>query len=150
MEVVGIYSAMRGVRLSRPMVECRVPAGFPSPAQDEINSRIDLHRDLVKHPLATFYVRVEGDSMEPRIHSGELLVVDRMVETKDGDVVVARLGYEFTVKRLHTEEDGSIWLVSDNAAYEPMALPYDALLPHDSEPCPTIRRIVSARARGKV
>src|SRR4051812_13134275 len=84
---------------------------LPFPAQDEIAGRIDLNRDLVKHPLATFYVRVEGDSMEPRIHSGELLVVDRMVETKDGDIVVARLGQEFTVKRLHTEEDGSIWLV---------------------------------------
>lgn len=48
--------------------------------------------------------------MEPRIHSGELLVVDRMFKTKDGDVVVARLGQEFTVKRLHAEEDGSILL----------------------------------------
>jgi hypothetical protein len=72
-EVVGIYLPGRGVRLSRPLVEWRVPAGFPSPAQDEIAGRIDLNRDLVKHPLATLYVRVEGDSMEPRIHSGELL-----------------------------------------------------------------------------
>ena len=120
MEVVGIYLPGRGVKLSRPLVEWRVPAGFPSPAQDEIAGRIDLNRDLVKHPLATFYVRVEGDSMEPRIHSGELLVVDRMVETKDGDVVVARLGQEFTVKRLHTEEGGGIWLVSENQSFEPI------------------------------
>jgi DNA polymerase V len=120
MEVVGIYLPGRGTRLSRPLVECRVTAGFPSPAQDEIAGRIDLNRDLVKHPLATFYVRVEGDSMEPRIHPGELLVVDRMVETKDGDIVVARLGQEFTVKRLHTEEDGSIWLVSENPSFKPI------------------------------
>lgn len=120
LEVVGIYLPARGMRLSRPLVACRVPAGFPSPAQDEIAGRIDLNRDLVKHPLATFYVRVEGDSMEPRIHCGELLVVDRMVETKDGDVVVARFGEEFTVKRLHTEEDGRIWLVSENPSYEPI------------------------------
>jgi DNA polymerase V len=119
-EVVGIYLPGRGAKLSRPLVQCLVPAGFPSPAQDEIAGRIDLNRDLVKHPLATFYVRVEGDSMEPRIHSGELLVVDRMVETWDGDVVVARVGQEFTVKRLHTEEDGSIWLVSENPSYEPI------------------------------
>ena len=90
--------------------------------RDEIAGRIDLNRDLVKHPLATFYVRVEGDSMEPRIHSGELLVVDRMAETKDGDIVVARLGCEFTVKRLHTEEDGSIWLISENPSYEPIQI----------------------------
>ena len=120
MEVVGIYLPGRALRLSRPLVECRVSAGFPSPAQDEIAGRIDLNRDLVKHPLATYYVRVEGDSMEPLIHAGELLVVDRMAETKDGDIVVARLGQEFTVKRLHTEEDGSIRLVSENPSYEPI------------------------------
>jgi DNA polymerase V len=120
MEVVGIYLPGRGTRLSRPLVACRVPAGFPSPAQDEIAGRIDLNRDLIKHPLATFYVRVEGDSMEPRIHADELLVVDRMAETKDGDVVVARVGCEFTVKRLHTEEDGQIWLLSENPKYGPI------------------------------
>ena len=120
MEVVGIYLPRRGTKLSRPLVECRVSAGFPSPAQDEVAGRIDLNRDLIKNPPATFYVRVEGDSMEPRIHPGELLVVDRMVETKDGDVVVARLGCEFTVKRLHIEEDGRIWLVSENPSYDPI------------------------------
>src|SRR5215216_4699229 len=123
MEVVGIYLPGRSTKLSRPLVACCVPAGFPSPAQDEIAGRIDLNRDLVKHPLATFYVRVEGDSMEPRIHAGELLVVDRMAETKDGDVVVARLGQEFMVKRLHTEEEGRIWLVSENPSYEPIEVP---------------------------
>jgi DNA polymerase V len=122
MEVVGIYLPGRGTRLSRPLVASRVPAGFPSPAQDEIAGRIDLNRDLIKHPFATFYVRVEGDSMEPRIHPGELLVVDRMAETKDGDIVVARVGYEFMVKRLHTEEDGQIWLLSENPSYEPVRI----------------------------
>jgi DNA polymerase V len=119
-EVVGIYLPGRSTRLSCPLVECRVSAGFPSPAQDDIAARIDLNRDLVKHPLATFYVRVEGDSMEPRIHCGELLVVDRMVETKDGDIVVARLGQEFTVKRLSIEEDGRIRLMSENPSYGPI------------------------------
>lgn len=120
--MVGIYLPARGMKLSRPLVSCRVPAGFPSPAQDEIAGRIDLNRDLVKHQLATFYVRVEGDSMEPRIHDGELLVVDRMVETKDGDIVIARLGCEFMVKRLHTEGDGSIRLLSENPSYSPIQI----------------------------
>ncbi len=56
--------------------------GVPSPAADYVEGRIDLNRDLIKHPLATFYIRVAGDSMMPRIEPGELLVVDRMVETK--------------------------------------------------------------------
>ena len=118
--IAGIYLPSRATKLSRPLVAWRVPAGFPSPAQDEIAGRIDLNRDLVKHPLATFYVRVEGDSMEPRIHDGELLVVDRMAETKDGDVVVARIGSEFMVKRLHIKADGDIWLLSENQAYAPI------------------------------
>ncbi|HEY0079549.1 MAG TPA: S24 family peptidase [Pyrinomonadaceae bacterium] len=57
----------------------RVPAGFPSPAEDYVEGRIDLNRDLIKHPLATFYLRVAGDSMEPEIQSGALLVVDRAI-----------------------------------------------------------------------
>lgn len=120
--VAGIYLPSRGTRLSRPLVSARIPAGFPSPAEDYVEVRIDLNRDLIKHPLATFYVRVEGDSMEPRIHAGELLVVDRMAETRDGDVVVARVGPEFMVKRLHTGEDGSISLLSENNAYEPVLI----------------------------
>ncbi|HEY0659366.1 MAG TPA: S24 family peptidase, partial [Pyrinomonadaceae bacterium] len=69
-------------KLSRPLILTRVPAGFPSPADDYIEGRIDLNRDLIRHPLATFYLRVSGDSMEPIIQSGALIVVDRMLETK--------------------------------------------------------------------
>src|SRR5205085_11790254 len=116
--VAGIYLPRRAAKLARPLVAWRVPAGFPSPAQDEVEGRIDLNRDLIKHPLATFSIRVEGDSMEPRIHSGALLVVDRMAETKDNDIVVARIGMEFIVKRLHIEQ-GRIWLLSENPAYQP-------------------------------
>lgn len=116
------------------MVALRVPAGLPGPAQDEIVGRIDLNHDLVKHPLATYYVRVEGDSMEPCIHAGELLVSDRMVETKAGDVVVARVGEEFTVKRLHIEEGGRISLAIIYCA--------GTLLPHRAE---CLRRRLSAR-----
>jgi DNA polymerase V len=118
--VAGIYLPSRTTKLSRPLFAWRVPAGFPAPGQDEMEGRIDLNRDLIKHPLATFYVRVEGDSMEPHIHAGALLVVDRMAETKDGDLVVARVGSEFMVKRLRIEADGNIWLLSENPAYAPV------------------------------
>src|SRR5438128_4975032 len=111
MNVAGIYVPGRATRVSRPVIMWRVSAGFPSPAEDYVEGRIDLNRDLVRHPLATFYIKVEGDSMEPKIHSGALLVVDRMAETKDNDIVVARIGTEFIVKRLHTEQ-GSIRLLS--------------------------------------
>lgn len=122
MEMAEIYLPGRARRLSRPVIMWRIPAGFPSPAEDYVEGRIDLNRDLVKHPLATFYIRVSGDSMEPKIHSGALLVVDRMAETKDHDIVVARLGSDFMVKRLHLEDDGGIWLLSENAAYPPVQI----------------------------
>jgi DNA polymerase V len=121
MDVVGIYAPGRATKLSRPIIEWRIPAGFPSPAEDYVEGRIDLNRDLIRHPLSTFYIRVEGDSMEPRIHSGALLIVDRMAETKDNDVVVARIESEFIVKRLHIEQ-GSLWLLSENPQYQPIRI----------------------------
>jgi len=87
----------------------RIPAGFPSPAADYVEGRIDLNRDLIKHPLATFYIRVAGDSMLPIIQPGALLLVDRMIETKEGDVIIARIGDELCVKKLHIEGDGGVW-----------------------------------------
>jgi DNA polymerase V len=108
MDLREIYLPGRAVRLSRPIIMWRIPAGFPSPAEDYVEGRIDLNRDLIKHPLATFYIRVEGDSMEPKIQSGALIVVDRMAETKDDDIVVARIGSEFMVKKLRTERDGTL------------------------------------------
>lgn len=119
--VSGIYRPSRKTRLSRPLVMFRVPAGFPSPAEDYIEGGIDLNRDLIRHPFYTFYIRVDGDSMEPVIHAGALLVVDRMAETKDDDIVVARVGGDFFVKRLHTE-GGRILLLSDNETYPPIEI----------------------------
>lgn len=122
MDLTEIYLPSLARRLSRPVIMWRIPAGFPSPAEDYVEGRIDLNRDLIKHPLATFYIRVAGDSMEPRILTGALIVVDRMVETKDEDIVVARIGSEFMVKKLHIEKDGRIWLLSENAAYQPIQI----------------------------
>jgi len=115
--VAGVLLPVRTTRLSRPVIGWRVPAGFPSPAEDYVEGRIDLSRDLVRHPLATYYVRVDGDSMEPLIRPGALLLVDRMVEAAEGDIVVARVGDELCVKRLHMEESGQIRLLSENSAY---------------------------------
>ena len=120
--VAGVYLPNRSTRLSRPLLMWRVPAGFPSPAEDYVEGRIDLNRDLIKHPLSTFYVRVDGDSMAPLIQPGALLLVDRMVEAREGDVVIARVGGELCVKRLHVEEGGQIWLLSENDFYGPIAI----------------------------
>jgi DNA polymerase V len=119
--VAGVYLPDRKTRWARPLIMWRVPAGFPSPAEDYVEGRIDLNRDLIKHPLSTFYVRVAGDSMMPRIQPGALLLVDRMVETKDDDVVIARINDELCVKKLHIGE-GGIWLLSENEIYSPIQI----------------------------
>ena len=83
--VAGVFLPDWSTKLSRPLMMCRVPAGFPSPAEDYVEGRIDLNRDLIKHPLATFYIRVDGDSMiDAGIQPGALLVVDRAAEVHEG------------------------------------------------------------------
>jgi DNA polymerase V len=118
--VAGVYLPDSRTKLARPLIMWRVSAGFPSPAEDYIEGRIDLNRDLIKHPLATFYVRVDGDSMsEAGILPGALLVVDRMAQVREGDVVVARLDDELCVKRFSLA-DGKVWLLPANRNYEPI------------------------------
>jgi DNA polymerase V len=109
-------------KVSRPLLASRVSGGFPSPADDYIETRIDLNRDLILHPFATFYARVIGDSMETLIKEGALLVVDRMVETKDRDIVFARIEDDFCIKRLRILENGSVWLYPENTSYEPIEI----------------------------
>jgi DNA polymerase V len=104
--------------ISRPLLSSKVSAGFPSPAEDYVEGRIDLNRDLIKHSLSTFYIRVVGDSMEPDIKAGALLIVDKMMETKHGDIVVVRFGDELCVKEIQMTDDGMIRLVSRNPEYK--------------------------------
>lgn len=85
----------------RPLYATRVPAGFPSPADDYLDRSLDLNEYLIKHPAATFYCRVSGSSMEGAgIYDGDLLIVDRSLEPKQGSVVVAALDGELTCKVL--------------------------------------------------
>ncbi|WP_248885923.1 LexA family protein [Acidithiobacillus acidisediminis] len=100
----------------------RIPAGFPSPADDHIERSLDLHEHLLAHPDASFFLRVSGDSMlEYGIHDGDLLIVDRAVRAKDGMIVVAALDGELTVKRLG-QHDGRPALLHGNDRYAPIPI----------------------------
>lgn len=101
-----------------PLAQSGVHAGFPSPADDFIERRLDLGRALVPHPDATFFARVEGDSMRDEcIEEGDLLVVDKSVEAADGDLAVCYLDGEFTLKRIRMRA-GRVRLVASNPRYE--------------------------------
>jgi DNA polymerase V len=87
--------------LALPLFISRVPCGFPSPAQDYVERRIDLNNLLVEHPSSTYFIRVSGDSMiDGGINEGDMLVVDSAPKPRHGDIVVASLSGEFTVKQL--------------------------------------------------
>lgn len=119
MSVLYLAEATVKVRLSMPLFLHKVPAGFPSPAQDYIERMLDLNELCIQHPHATFFVRVEGDSMiDAGIYHDDVLVVDRSVDAVHGDVVVAEVGGEFTVKELCTRP--RLQLLPRNAAFKPI------------------------------
>jgi DNA polymerase V len=123
--VVAVSAPEAGSRVAVPLYLCAVPAGFPSPAGDYVEGEIDLNEWLVRNRPATYFVRVEGDSMADGIRSGDLLVVDRSLDARHGDVVVACLEGEMTVRRLALE-GGRRLLAADNPAYAPVEVGGDA------------------------
>ena len=108
--------------LSLPLYTSSVSAGFPSPADDHLEAPLDLNEHLVKHPAATFVVKVDGDSMTGAgIYNGDLLVVDRSLDSKSGSIVVAVVNGELTVKRLWMRGK-RVRLLPENPAYPPIEI----------------------------
>ncbi len=108
--------------LSIPLAIESVSAGFPSPADDYIDTGIDLNEELIRHPISTFFLRVSGDSMiEAGIQNGDLLVVDRSLDPCPGNVVVAVLDGTFTLKRLALRR-GLLYLDAGHPNYQPIDL----------------------------
>ena len=102
-----------------------VPAGFPSPASDYCERKLDLNELCIQHPAATYFVRAQGDSMiEAGIFPGDVLVVDRSLAAAHGDIVIVSVNGELTVKRLETKP--TMRLVPMNSLYSPIEVPEDA------------------------
>lgn len=102
-----------------------VPAGFPSPASDYCERKLDLNELCIQHPAATYFVRAQGDSMiEAGIFPGDVLVVDRSLAAAHGDIVIVSVNGELTVKRLETRP--TMRLVPMNGLYSPIEVPEGA------------------------
>lgn len=113
------------LRQRSPLFSSKVVAGFPSPADDYIETRLDLNEYLVMRREATFFIRVKGDSMrDANIHDGSLLIVDKSLEPKHNNIVVAVINGELTVKRLYKRR-GVIKLLAANEAYPEIAVDPD-------------------------
>ena len=108
--------------LTLPLMGVRVAAGFPSPATDYMQEPINLNEELIRHPSATFMVRVEGDSMvDVFIPNNALLIVDRSLNVKNNDIVLASIDGEFTVKSYVVNGKGT-FLYPANSKYKPIAI----------------------------
>ena len=103
--------------LRLPLILNRVPAGFPSPAEDFVEGSLDLN-DYIEHPAATYFVKAEGDSMiGAGIYDGDLLIVDRSIEPKNGSIVIASVMGDLTIKRLKRNLQGKWLLAPENPDY---------------------------------
>jgi DNA polymerase V len=103
-----------------PLYGSSVQAGFPSPADDYIEGKLDLNTHLVKHPAATFFVRASGESMvNAGIYPGDILVVDRSLDARHDKIVIVALNGQLTVKRLWQKE-GQVMLMPENDSFEPI------------------------------
>ena len=107
-----------------------IKAGFPSPAQDYVENGIDLNRELVKNPSSTFFGRARGNSMEGAgIFDGDLLIIDKSMEPREGAIAVCFIDGEFTLKRIHFEKHNgqvtAIWLQPENEQFTPIKVTQD-------------------------
>jgi len=117
-----IFGFDKKTKQKLPLFVSKVPAGFPSPADDFIEKKLDLNEFLIKKPAATFFVQVDGDSMiNAGINSGDILIVDRSLEARDGKIIVAMLDGEFTIKRTKKRYD-KLYLLAENPNYEPIEI----------------------------
>ncbi len=117
LKITEIFGFEKTTDIKLPLFASKIKAGFPSPADDYIDRRLDLNELLIKHPASTFFLRVEGESMiDAGIHSGDILIVDRSLEVKSDKIIIAVINGELTVKRIIKDKDG-LFLVPENSEY---------------------------------
>lgn len=113
---------MPATKLLLPIDAVKVSAGFPSPAADYEESRLDINEYLVRNPISTFFFPVQGDSMVgAEIHDGDILVVDKSVRARHGHIVIAFIDGQRLVKRLHHRAD-RVALMAENPSYPPLEI----------------------------
>ena len=123
-----IHAFTRKTKTARPLFLSGVSAGFPSPADDYLDRKLDLNEHLIKNPAATFFVRVAGDSMTGAgINDDDILIVDRSLEPANNNIVIAVVNGELAVKRL-LKKNTCCQLVAENPHYPPLEINEDTPL----------------------
>lgn len=131
MKIIKIYRSLaffnpdQTTRLEIPLFENGISAGFPSPADDFLDTSIDLNKELIQNKSTTFFARVKGSSMiGAGINDGDLLIIDKSITPKSDDIAVCFIDGDFTVKRIDIAKD-IIWLIAENKAYKPIKVTAD-------------------------
>lgn len=122
---IEIYSGEFSGDIRLQFADAGIFCGFPSPAQDYIDKTLNLNEEIIPHPAATFYAKAMGDSMEDAgIEEGDILVIDRALDPRNGDIIVAHINGEFTVKYLDIskKDKGIVRLVPGNKRYHPIVM----------------------------
>lgn len=108
--------------LELPLFAPPISAGFPSPAEDYTDRSIDLNKELIKNPYATFLARVKGFSMKDAgIEPGDILVIDKSLEPENNRIAVCYIDGEFVLKRIRKDKD-CVWLIPENDAFKPIKI----------------------------
>ena len=120
--VLDFFTADLSSELELPLSGTGITAGFPSPAEDYEEVTLDLNKALIKHPAATFYARVKGTSMtDAGILDGDLLVIDKALDPREGDIAVCFIDGAFTVKRI-ARTNGELCLMPANERFKPILI----------------------------
>lgn len=120
MQKIKIYNSDISSKMEIPFADEGIKAGFPSPAQDFLEFSIDLNKELVKHPASTFFGRVSGSSMKDAgVEDGDILVIDKSLRAKNGDMAVCYIDGEFTLKYIKIDKD-IVWLIPANKEFSPI------------------------------
>src|SRR6056297_792231 len=121
MTLVNIHTPDTKTTLEIPFAATNIPAGFPSPADDYLETPLDLNKKLIKNPGATFFAQIVGSSMENAgIHDGDIVVIDKSLEPQNNSILVCSIDGEFTLKRFKKADDETGYLMPDNPDYEPI------------------------------
>ncbi len=120
-----VFKLQTNIKYDIPLILARIPAGFPSPAEDYVEQKLDLNQYLIKHPSATFFVRADGESMTGAgINSGDMLIVDRATKAANNSVVLAVINGDFTIKRIRKVGE-KIFLIPENPNFKPIEITAD-------------------------
>lgn len=106
--------------LRLPLVDAYISAGFPSPADDYLEAKLDLNKLLIRNPSSTFFARVRGTSMQDvGIHDGDILIIDKSLSPSHNSVLICFIDGEFTVKKIQ-KKNGDLYLMPQNKEFAPI------------------------------